>query len=623
MAVRLLDSIDSPAALKVLTNEELGILAAEIRDEIVSVTSQTGGHVASSLGAVEIILALHSLLDCPKDRIVFDVGHQAYAHMLVTGRRKEFSTLRQYKGLSGFPKPNTSPYDVHFSGHASDSISVALGLARARDLAGEKYRVVSVIGDASLSGGMAFEALNDIAQSRTPLVIVLNDNEMSIARNVGAMAQHLGQIRTNSNYRKSSASISRLGKAMGPAGEAFVRFGQSAKDSLKQFVLPDTMLFEQLGIICTPPVDGHDIGALRAVFKNALSVHAPILVHVVTKKGAGYKPAEEAPSTFHGTGPYDIATGASKKKPSDVLTYTQAFSKSLMNEAARNDRVVAITAAMEGGTGLKEFAKAYPKRFFDVGIAEQHAVGLASGFAIGGAKPVVAIYSTFLQRAIDQLIINNALPDLNVVFAVDRAGLVGDDGPTHHGVFDIAYGRMIPNMNIIAPSNEKELAAALHTALELDGPFIIRYPRGNAEGSTIPDKPDVLEPGKSTVVREGNDVTILAFGRMVGQALDAADKLSAEGVEARVVDMRWVKPLDEQAVAQAAQGKLTIVVEEGVREGGIGEEVAAQFTQIEGAGELICLGLPDEFVEQGDISLLLADVGLDGDGIAATVKANL
>ena len=623
MANRILDSIESPQALKLLTDEELSILASEIREEILETTSQTGGHVASSLGAVEIILAVHSLIDSPTDRFVFDVGHQSYAHMLITGRRDEFKTLRQYNGLSGFPKPHTNVHDVHPSGHASDSLSVACGLARARDLSGQDHKVVALIGDASLAGGMAFEALNDIGQAQTPLVIILNDNEMAISRNVGAMAHHLGAIRVSSNYRERRDLIQEHLEAFGPAGKALVKMGKNAKESVKQLVLPDSMLFEQLGIICTPPIDGHNIPALKAAIRNAFAADAPVLVHVITKKGKGYAPAEENPSKFHGIGAYDLATGELVKKAGGNLTYTQAFAKSLQKEAAADDDVVVVTAAMTDGTGLAEFAQTYPDRFFDVGIAEEHAVAMASGLAMGGKKPVLALYSTFMQRAIDQLIINTALPRANVVFAIDRAGLVGDDGPTHHGVFDLVYARMIPNLKIMAPSNEAEVASALHTALAIEGPVVMRYPRGEAPGVLMPDEPELFAEGVSKEVKPGSDVAILAFGRMVDHALRAATLLEGEGISTRVVDMRWVKPIDKEAIKRAAQTKLLVTIEDGVIIGGAGEAVMEVLGEEDLKVDALTLGIPDEFIEQGKVDLLFADLGLDAEGIVRQIKEKL
>lgn len=617
---RILDAIKTPADLKVLDVEELGILAQEIREEIVSITSRTGGHVASSLGAVEIILAAHSLLDAPKDKLVFDVGHQAYAHKLITGRLGDFESLRSYGGISGFPRPAESIYDVHPSGHASDSLSVAVGLAKARVLKGTDEKVVALIGDASLAGGMAFEALNYVGQAQLPMVIILNDNEMSISRNVGALMKHLGNVRTSSQYREARDALQGRLESRGRAGRGLVDFGKNVKESMKQFIIPHSMLYEQLGIVCTMPVDGHDLGMLRDILSLCLSVDAPVLMHVVTKKGAGYAPAIADPERFHGTGPYDRETGAPAPKKPGPPSYTEVFGEALVREARADGRVVAMTAAMQGGTGLKKFAAEFPDRFVDVGIAEEHALGMASGLAAGGKKPVVAVYSTFMQRAIDQMIINCALPNLDVVFALDRAGLVGEDGPTHHGMFDIAYTRMIPNMRVLAPSDEAELVHGLHTALALCGPFAIRYPRGAAQGVPVPQEPQVFEPGRSRTLREGVDLAILAFGRMVSRSLEAAEMLAADGVDARVVDMRWVKPLDEEAVARACETGLVVTVEGGVVSGGAGEGVLGIMARRGSKTSACVLGIPDVFVPQGDSELLAADIGLDVAGIYRQIK---
>lgn len=620
---RILDVVSTPADLKLLTNDELSILAQEIREEIITVTSETGGHVASSLGAVETILATHAMLDCPRDKFVFDVGHQAYAHKILTGRLELFETLRTYGGLSGFPKPDESSCDVHPSGHASDSLSVALGLAKARDLRGGNERVIALIGDAALSGGMAFEALNHIGQAQTPMIIILNDNEMSISRNVGALMRHLGYMRASTQYRHTRDSVQEKLESSGAFGTALANFGRNMKESMKQFVIPRTMIFEQLGILCTAPIDGHDIVALKETLAMVLATDGPVLMHVVTKKGAGYGPAERDPETFHGVAPFDIATGEVKKKPSSAPSYTSVFGKALVEEARNNEDIVAITAAMQGGTGLDAFAQEFPERFVDAGIAEEHAVGMASGLALGGKKPVVAVYSTFLQRAIDQLIINNALPDLNVVFAIDRAGVVGEDGPTHHGMFDLVYTRMVPHMRVLAPSNEAELVNSLHTALAMGGPFAIRYPRGSAEGVPLPAEPCVFEEGKARMVREGDDVAILAFGRMVSRAMSAAELLAERGINARVVDMRWVKPLDVDAIAAAAGTELVVTVEGGILTGGAGEGVLGELARQGRCVPALTLGIGDVFVPQGNSDLLLRDLGLDAEGIARSIGNKL
>ncbi len=621
---RILDAVTSPADLKLLNNEELSILADEIREEIIQVTSHTGGHVASSLGAVEIILAVHSLIDCPRDRFVFDVGHQAYAHKLVTGRLKQFSSLRQFGGLSGFPNPSESPYDVHPSGHASDSLSVAYGLACARDLSGGDEKILALIGDASLGGGMAFEALNSIGQSQTPLVIILNDNEMSISRNVGALVKHFGNLRTSLQYRQARDNVQQRLEYAGPVGKALVNLGRNAKEAMKQFVIPHSMIYEQLGILCTAPVDGHDIAALREVLQASLSVGVPVLVHVVTQKGAGYDPALRNPEKFHGISPYNIKTGEVLKKSSVCPpTYTEVFGKALVREAKKDSRIVGITAAMKGGTGLNYLADELPERFVDAGIAEEHAVGMASGLAIGGKKPVCAIYSTFLQRAIDQMIIDCALPNLDVVFAIDRGGVVGEDGPTHQGMFDLVYTRMIPNMRVLAPSNEAELAAALHTAIDLGGPFAIRYPRGAALGVPVPEEPETLEEGKALLRRGGSDGAILAFGSMVAPALDAAQLLEEQGISLRVVDMRWAKPLDVAAIVKAAETGLVVTVEDGVIEGGVGQGILRVLSEADLHPKTLTLGIPDCFVQQGKPDLVMQSLGLDATGIAASVAEAL
>lgn len=621
---RILDMVSSPADLKLLSNEELSILAGEIRQEIIATTSKTGGHVASSLGAVEIILALHAELDCPTDKIVFDVGHQAYAHKLVTGRLAGFDTLRTYGGISGFPKPTESPYDAHFSGHASDSLSVALGLAQARDMAGTNEKVVALIGDASLSGGMAFEALNNMGQTQTPMVVILNDNEMSISHNVGALMKHLGSMRASAQYRQARDNVQEHLESSGPMGKAITSLGRNMKESLKQFVIPHSMIFEQLGIICTTPLDGHNIGQLREMLRTVLAADGPVLMHVVTRKGEGYTPARRNPEKFHGIAPYNIATGeVLKSKAPSAPKYTSVFGNALVKEAKTDERIVAITAAMKGGTGLDAFAEQFPDRFVDTGIAEEHAVGLAGGLAAGGRKPVVAIYSTFLQRAVDQMIIDVALPKLDVVFAIDRAGVVGADGPTHHGVFDLVYARMIPNMRVLTPANEAELVHALHTALALGGPFAIRYPRGEGEGVELPEVPEVLVEGCSRVVREGEDIAILAFGRMVGQAVGAADMLAQAGISARVVDMRWAKPLDCDAIHEAAKTKLVVTAEEGVIAGGVGEGVLGEMAHMGLATPALNLGIGDAFVTQGGVNQLLHDQGLDAEGIAASIQERL
>ena len=620
---RILDAIQSPSDLKLLTVDELQILADEIRGQIIDTTSVTGGHVASSLGAVEIILAVHSLIDAPRDKFIFDVGHQAYAHKLITGRLGAFDTLRKSGGLSGFPKPEESCYDVHPSGHASDSISVALGLAKARELRGGDEKIVVLIGDASLAGGMAFEALNTIGQLQLPVVIVLNDNEMSISRNVGALVRHLGALRSSASYRQARDQSQERLEESGQIGRMFVNLGRNAKESLKQFFVPDSMLFEQLGILCTPPIDGHDIESMRDIIGTALEADGPVLVHVVTKKGAGFAPAEADPERFHGVGPYDKLTGKSAKRIAGPPSYTDVFGQALVREARVDEHIVAITAGMRSGTGLKAFADEFPDRFIDVGIAEENAVGMAAGLALGGCKPVVAIYSTFLQRAFDQIIVDGALANCDIVFAIDRGGVVGEDGPTHHGLYDMAYCRMIPGMRVIAPSDEAELAAALHTALKLQGPVAVRYPRGLGVGAPVPRQARSLPMGESRVMVEGDEVAILAFGDRVKPSVDAAECLAQEGLSVRVVDMRWVKPLDENAIIAAAQTKLVATVENGILQGGAGDGVLEVLARRGLNVPVLQLGVDGHTVPHGSPSQLFSDLGIDAVGIAGRIRSAL
>ena len=617
---RILDAISAPEDLKVLTYPELSILAQEIREEIVSTCAENGGHIASSLGAVEIVLAAHRVLNCPHDKLVFDVGHQAYAHKLVTGRRSQFPKLRTYGGLSGFTKPEESPYDAHPSGHASDSLSVAAGYAKAAQLNGSNEKVVAVIGDASLSGGMAFEALNYIGQAQLPMVIILNDNMMSISRNVGALMKHLGNMRADNRYRKLRDAAQEELEASGVLGKILLDLGKRAKESAKQFFLASSMIFESLGITCTAPIDGHNIRELEDTLRLVLQTEGPVLVHVVTKKGAGYAPAEQDPERFHGVGPFEVATGAAKPKKPAPPAFTTVFGQALLEEGRADDAVVAITAAMEGGTGLKPFAEQFPERFIDVGIAEENAVGLASGLAFAGKKPVVAIYSTFLQRSFDQIVVDCALSQANVVLAIDRAGLVGEDGATHHGAFDLVYMRTVPHMRVLAPADEADLVNALHTALALPGPVSLRYPRGNGMGVSVPEVPQMLEVGKSRLVREGSDACVLAFGPVAYRAMEAAEMLAEEGIDVRVVDMLWAKPLDKEAVLAAAETGCVITAEEGAMVGGCGEGVIEVLAQHRAQCSVTTLALPDRFVRHGSVPQLLHEVGLDAEGIAESVR---
>lgn len=619
MTEKILDTIESPADLADLSYEQLNRLAFELRAEMIAATSLHGGHLAPSLGSVELIIALHRVLDCPRDRLVFDVGHQAYAHKLLTGRRKQFKTLRTYEGISGFPKITESAYDAHDSGHASDSLSTALGYALARDLDGSDATIAALIGDASFTGGMALEALNDIGRANTPLLIVLNDNGMSISPNVGGFSTYLAKVRMSDQYTQLRNHVEDAFNASGTLGRLLMRGGNAAKESFKQFVLPGATFLEGFGVTYIGPVDGHDIQTLEEILRDAKALEGPVVIHAVTMKGKGYGPAEKNPALFHGVGPFDIASGTPKPKSNANPTWTQVFSDELIKLAEDDPSIVAITAAMASGTGLSAFAKAYPERFFDVGIAEEHAVGMASSLALAGKKPVVAIYSTFMQRAIDQAIVNVGLQKAHVVFCLDRAGLVGDDGPTHHGVFDLVYLRMIPNMRILAPSSDEELRMALRCAMALEGPVAIRYPRGSA-----PVAPGACEPwqeGHAVKVRDGADGALLALGRMVDVACEVAEVAARQGVELSIWDMRWAKPIDADALRDAAHTGHIFTLEDGVITGGFGSGVLELLSDMGESCPVRRFGIPDTFVTQGPVDKLFEVLGLDAESISAELLA--
>lgn len=608
----LLDTINSPADVKKLDIEQLKQLAQEIRQLLINVISHTGGHLAPNLGVVELTLALHKVFSTPRDKLVFDVGHQSYIHKIITGRREQFPTLRQYGGLSGFPKRSESEHDAFGTGHSSTSISAALGMACARDLQGEDYNVVAIIGDGSMTGGMAFEALNNAGTLHKKMVVVLNDNEMSISKNVGAMSEYLYQLRTGETYNKIKNDIEDWLKNK-EFGTDVLKAIRRLKGSVKYLMVP-TSIFEELGFTYLGPVDGHDLHSLLEVLQAAKKIDGPVMVHVLTKKGKGYKPAEDKPNKFHGTGPFDIATGKKITKPGAPATYTEVFGKTLTELADTDKKIVGITAAMPDGTGLNIFAQAHKDRFFDVGIAEQHAVTAAAGMAAAGMKPVTAIYSTFMQRAYDSVLHDICMQKLHVTMCLDRAGLVGDDGYTHHGVFDYAYLRSIPNMTIMAPKDENELRHMLKTALAFDGPVSVRYPRGSGVGVATSEAMHALPIGKAEVLREGADVCLWAIGSMVQPALEAAQLLQAQGIAAGVVNMRFAKPLDEALLLEHAQRYHKIVtLEEGVLAGGVGSAVleALDDHELLGKCDVLRLGIPDEFVMHGDKKLLLCDLGLD------------
>ena len=620
----LLNRIDSPADLKGLAIPDLARLAQELREFMIQNVSETGGHLAPSLGAVELTLALHYVFDTPKDKIVWDVGHQAYGHKILTGRRDRFHTLRQYEGISGFVKPDESEYDTFGVGHASTGISAGLGMACARDHLGQDHKVVVVVGDGALSCGLSFEGLNNAGALGKDLIVILNDNEMSISKNVGALSRYLTDVITAPLYNRIKSDIWELTGRMRRIGRR-VRSAVSRLDQgLKAFVVPG-IFFERLGFRYIGPVDGHNLSRLIHVLTEVRKFHGPILVHVLTKKGKGYKYAEEDAPRFHGLGPFDVETGKSKKK-SQIPSYSQVFGETVVNIASKNPKVVGITAAMSIGTGLVQLADAFPDRFYDVGIAEGHAVTFAAGLAISGMRPIVAIYSTFLQRAYDMIIHDVAIQRLPVIFALDRAGIVGDDGPTHQGVFDLSYMRHIPNMVVMAPKDEDELQDMLWTAVAYEeGPISVRYPRGTAVGVPRKSEPEILPIGRAEVLRRGRDVAIVAIGSMVYPALDAADLLEQEGLSVEVVNARFVKPLDEELLLDLARRFKTIVtVEENALQGGFGSAVAEFYLDRGLTGlRLVRLGVPDEFVEQGERKLLLDKLGLSGRGIAEKAREAL
>ncbi len=609
---RILDRVNSPLDLKMLSLEEMNRLAAEIRQLMLDVVSKNGGHLAPNLGVVELTIALHRVFDSPRDKFVFDVGHQAYIHKIITGRKDRFPTLRQYKGLSGFPKRQESEHDVFGVGHSSTSISAADGIAAARDLLGDDYHVVAIIGDGAMTGGMSFEALNHVGDTKRRLIIILNDNEMSISKNVGAMSQYLYQLRTGETYNRLKHNLENWLSGL-EHGDDVLEAIDRVKTGVKYLVNPESM-FEHLGIKYFGPVDGHNIEALIPMLTAAKKEDGPVLLHVITKKGKGYAPAEESPNKFHGTGPFDIATGKKITKPGAPPSYTDVFGKTLVELAEKDKRIVAITAAMPDGTGVTGFAQRFPDRFFDVGIAEQHAVTFAAGLATQGIKAVAAIYSTFMQRAYDQILHDVCMQKLPVKLCMDRAGLVGDDGYTHHGVFDYAYLLPMPHMVIMAPKDENELRHMLATAMEYDdGPISLRYPRGSGLGVDCSEALHTLPIGRAERIRTGTDVSLWAIGSMVSEAEKTAELLQEKGVSAGVVNMRFAKPLDTEMLFQDARDTHCIVtMEEGAVIGGVGE-VLVQALNNHGLLDktlVLNFGIPDEFISQGDRKLLLRDIGL-------------
>lgn len=614
---RILDGINSPHDLKKLNISMMNKLAEEIRELLVDTVSRCGGHLAANLGVVELTLALHYVFNSPIDKIIWDVGHQSYVHKILTGRKDRMPTLRQYGGLSGFPKYEESPHDVFNTGHSSTSISAALGLALARDLRGEKYSVIAVIGDGALTGGMAFEALNHAGHAGTDILVILNDNEMSISRNVGALSSYLNRLRTEPSYSRTKEEIETVLNKIPGIGPNIARAAGRVKDMVKYIMVPG-VFFEELGFTYIGPVNGHDLNELTLVLANAKKMKGPVLIHAITEKGRGYEPARRNPDIFHGIGPFDVNTGNPLQKK--LKTYTEIFSDFIVNKAEKDKSVVAITAAMAGGTGLEFFAKKFPDRFFDVGICEQHAVTMAAGMARGGLRPVVAIYSTFLQRAYDQIVHDVALQKLPVIFAVDRAGLVGEDGPTHHGVFDISYLRSIPNLVMMAPSDENEFLDMLETAFALDVPVAVRYPRGIGEGAKISEKRNILETGKSRVIHEGRDLGIIGIGRGMSIARDVAGILQEKGISVYLVDARFIKPLDGQQFMQmAASLRRLVTVEDNCLAGGFGSAVLEMLADNGIEADVLRIGIPDEFIDHGKVEILWEYIGMDALSVAESI----
>lgn len=613
----LLETIASPSDLKKLKPEQLPELAAEVREFLLKTVSATGGHLASNLGTVELSIALHYCFDSPSDKIIWDVGHQAYTHKILTGRRDRFRTQRQYKGISGFPKRCESEHDAFGVGHASTSISAGLGMAAAAGLDGKRNHAIAVIGDGSLTGGMAFEALNQAGHLKKNLIVILNDNEMSISKNVGALSAFISRKMTGRYYRDLKKEMQVVLKNIPAFGTDILQFARRAENSLKGFLTPGA-LFEALGFDYLGPLDGHNLPQLVEVFNNINELGGPLLVHIMTTKGKGYQPAEETPAKFHGVGAFDLATGKGAAKAA-VKSYTDVFGETMVQLAEEDPKIIAITAAMPDGTGLNPFSQRFPDRFFDVGIAEQHAMTFAAGLAAGGFRPVVAIYSTFVQRAYDQVFHDICLQNLPVTIAMDRAGLVGDDGPTHHGVFDLSYLRHLPGITVMAPKDENELRHMLKTAVYSGQPMSLRYPRGAGYGVPLDLELKCLEIGKGEQLLDGDDLTIVAIGATVYPALQAAEGLKKKGIAAGVVNARFVKPLDKELILGAARrtGRV-MTVEENALQGGFGSAVLELLYDNDlQSVKVRRLGLPDRYIEQGSQAQLRKDVGIDAEGITA------
>ncbi|MGH7722035.1 MAG: 1-deoxy-D-xylulose-5-phosphate synthase [Candidatus Dormibacteria bacterium] len=612
----LLEEISGPQDLRGLGSSDLDRLCEEIRERLISAVARTGGHLGPNLGVVELTVAMHRIFDSPRDRIVFDTGHQAYVHKMLTGRADRFDSLRQHGGMSGYPSRSESEHDIVENSHASTGLSYALALATARELRGEGGKVICVIGDGALTGGMAYEALNNIGQRQPELIIILNDNGRSYAPTVGGIAENLGQLRLSPKYERAKGAAGQTLRQLPVVGESAYGAAKRMKDSLKQLVSPIS-IFETLGLKYGGPIDGHDIRALEKALRDASAFRGPVVIHVVTDKGHGYAPAVgDEIDKFHGVSSFDADSGTFSSKPA---AWTDVFGEALLEAAEADPRIVAITAAMASSTGLLPFAARFPERFFDVGIAEQHAVTFAAGLAMRGMRPIVCIYSTFLQRAFDQVTCDVALHRLPVTFVLDRSGITGDDGASHHGMLDLAYLRLVPGMIVSAPSSPDELRRLFATAVAHDGPFALRYPRGSAPNAgSVPLRP--LEIGRMAVVREGTDVALLAVGKMVGVAAAAAEMLQGEGVSCTVVDARFIKPIDTDIAELAARHRAVLTIEDGTAIGGFGDAVLEALAETGLAVPLRRLGLPDRFIEHGAQALLLHEFSLDAEGIAGSAR---
>ncbi|MBD5542291.1 MAG: 1-deoxy-D-xylulose-5-phosphate synthase [Lachnospiraceae bacterium] len=617
----ILEQIQKENDIKKIDPKDYDLLASEIREFLIEKISDTGGHLGSNLGAVELTMALHLVLNMPSDKIIWDVGHQSYTHKLLTGRRDGFDSLRKFGGMSGFPKRKESNCDAFDTGHSSTSISAGLGLVKARDLQGGKHTVVSVIGDGSLTGGMAYEALNNASRMGSNFIIVLNDNNMSISENIGGVSQYLNGIRTNAKYLGLKDSIYYGLLDMPKYGQKVVKRIQNLKNGLKHLVIPG-MFFEDMGVTYLGPVDGHNIKAMTKVLKEAQGVKNAVLVHVITQKGKGYEPAEKHPARFHGAEPFMIETGLPKKQK-EKANYTDVFATVMNKLAEKDDKIVAITAAMPDGTGLKRFKNRYPDRFFDVGIAEEHAVTFAAGLAAGGLKPVVAVYSSFLQRAYDQILHDVCIQNLPVTFAIDRAGLVGSDGETHQGIFDLSYLSSIPNMHILAPKNKWELADMLEYAVNFEGPVALRYPRGVAyDGLKEYREPIVYQ--KSEMLCRGEKIALLAVGSMVETALEVKELLKGEGLDATIVNARFVKPIDEDVIADLMKDhEWFVTLEENVHSGGYGEKVTEYLIGRDEQKHILNIALPDTYVEHGNVEILKKELEMDAGSIYSKIKERM